>query len=59
MPSLPWIDATLTTAARKCTGRFGPPEEFGKACAFLCSADAGFIIGQNLVIDGGSVNVTM
>jgi 3-oxoacyl-[acyl-carrier protein] reductase len=40
-------------------GRFGTPEEFGKACAFLCSADAGFIIGQNLVIDGGSVNATL
>ena len=45
--------------AENPTGRFGTPEEFGKACAFLCSADASFIIGQNLVIDGGSVNVTM
>jgi 3-oxoacyl-[acyl-carrier protein] reductase len=40
-------------------GRFGDPEEFGKACAFLCSAHAGFIVGQNLLIDGGAVNVTM
>ena len=40
-------------------GRFGTPDEFGRACAFLCSADAGFIIGQNLVIDGGSVNATI
>ena len=40
-------------------GRFGTPDEFGKACAFLCSADAGFIIGQNLLIDGGAVNVTL
>ncbi|HUC16718.1 MAG TPA: SDR family oxidoreductase [Acetobacteraceae bacterium] len=39
-------------------GRFGTPEEFGRACAFLCSADAGFIVGQNLLIDGGAVNVT-
>jgi 3-oxoacyl-[acyl-carrier protein] reductase len=45
--------------AENPAGRFGTPEEFGKACAFLCSMDAGFIIGQNLVIDGGSVNVTM
>ena len=40
-------------------GRFGDPDEFGRACAFLCSAQAGFIVGQNLVIDGGAVNVTM
>ena len=40
-------------------GRFGTPDEFGRACAFLCSADAGFIIGQNLLIDGGAVNLTL
>ncbi|HTI46614.1 MAG TPA: SDR family oxidoreductase [Casimicrobiaceae bacterium] len=40
-------------------GRFGDPDEFGKACAFLCSAHAGFIVGQNLLIDGGAVNVTI
>ena len=34
-------------------GRLGTPEEFGKACAFLCSAHAGYITGQNLRIDGG------
>jgi 3-oxoacyl-[acyl-carrier protein] reductase len=45
--------------AENPAGRFGTPEEFGKACAFLCSADAGFIIGQNLLMDGGSVNVTI
>jgi 3-oxoacyl-[acyl-carrier protein] reductase len=33
--------------------RFGTTPEFGDACAFLCSAQAGFITGQNLVIDGG------
>ena len=48
-----------TRVAENPAGRFGTPEEFGKACAFLCSADAGFIIGQNLVIDGGSVNATI
>ena len=36
--------------------RFGQPEEFGAACAFLCSAHAGYITGQNLLIDGGAVN---
>jgi 3-oxoacyl-[acyl-carrier protein] reductase len=34
--------------------RFGTPEEFGAACAFLCSAQAGFITGQNLLLDGGA-----
>ena len=34
--------------------RFGRPEEFGSACAFLCSAQAGYITGQNILIDGGS-----
>src|SRR5688500_18698008 len=38
--------------------RFGTAEEFGRACAFLCSAHAGFIVGQNLLIDGGAVNLT-
>jgi 3-oxoacyl-[acyl-carrier protein] reductase len=35
-------------------GRFGTSEEFGKACAFLCSVHAGYITGQNLLIDGGA-----
>ena len=35
-------------------GRLGRPEELGDACAFLCSAQAGFISGQNLQLDGGS-----
>jgi 3-oxoacyl-[acyl-carrier protein] reductase len=35
-------------------GRFGDPHEFGEACAFLCSAQAGFITGQNLLLDGGA-----
>lgn len=34
--------------------RFGRPEEFADACAFLCSAQAGFISGQNLQLDGGA-----
>ncbi|BAT59680.1 3-oxoacyl-[acyl-carrier-protein] reductase FabG [Variibacter gotjawalensis] len=33
--------------------RIGQPEEFGQACAFLCSAHAGYITGQSLLIDGG------
>jgi 3-oxoacyl-[acyl-carrier protein] reductase len=34
-------------------GRFGTPDEFGAACAFLCSAHAGYITGQNFLLDGG------
>lgn len=33
--------------------RLGSAEEFGQACAFLCSSHAGYITGQNLVLDGG------
>ena len=34
--------------------RFGDPDEFGAACAFLCSVHAGYITGQNLLLDGGA-----
>ncbi|MBK43885.1 MAG: short-chain dehydrogenase [Roseovarius sp.] len=48
--------------ARRCAtipaGRYGTPEEFGAACAFLCSQHAGFIIGQNILLDGGAINAT-
>jgi 3-oxoacyl-[acyl-carrier protein] reductase len=40
-------------------GRVGNPEEFGAACAFLCAASSGFIVGQNLLLDGGAFNSTM
>ncbi len=40
-------------------GRLGLPEEFADACAFLCSAQAGFISGQNLQLDGGSYSGLM
>jgi 3-oxoacyl-[acyl-carrier protein] reductase len=35
-------------------GRFGHPDEFGAACAFLCSVHAGYLTGQNIVLDGGA-----
>jgi len=41
-------------AAANPARRFGRPEELGELCAFLCGANAGFITGQNLLIDGGS-----
>ncbi len=34
--------------------RFGTPEEFGRTCAFLCSVHAGYITGQNILLDGGA-----
>ncbi|MEM0908184.1 MAG: SDR family oxidoreductase [Pseudomonadota bacterium] len=40
-------------------GRFGTPEEFGKVCAFLCSEHVGFMVGQNVLLDGGAFNSTM
>lgn len=40
------------------TGRVGDPHEFGETCAFLCGANAGFMTGQNLLMDGGSFNST-
>lgn len=40
-------------------GRFGDPEEFGLACAFLCGAKSGFITGQNILLDGGAYPGTM
>ncbi|TCS60371.1 SDR family oxidoreductase [Varunaivibrio sulfuroxidans] len=35
-------------------GRFGDPYEYGQLCAYLCSAQAGYITGQNILIDGGA-----
>jgi 3-oxoacyl-[acyl-carrier protein] reductase len=47
--------ATIQANARRGipTGRFGTPEEFGAMCAFLCSQQAAFITGQNILLDGG------
>lgn len=39
--------------------RYGTAEEFGAMCAFLCSVHAGYIIGQNLLLDGGAMNSTL
>jgi 3-oxoacyl-[acyl-carrier protein] reductase len=51
------ISAEAALAERVATvpaRRIGDPDEFGAACAFLCSARAGYITGQNLLIDGGA-----
>ncbi|WP_170424368.1 SDR family oxidoreductase [Ruegeria arenilitoris] len=39
--------------------RYGTRQEFGAACAFLCSQHAGFIVGQNILLDGGATNLTI
>lgn len=49
-------------AARMATipaRRYGTPAEFGAMCAFLCSVHAGFIVGQNILLDGGATNATI
>jgi len=46
-------------AAAIPVGRYGTAEEFGKACAFLASVHAGFVVGQNWVLDGGQTNATI
>ena len=46
-------------AADVPAGRFGDPVEIGEACAFLCAASSGYIVGQNLLIDGGRYNSTL
>jgi 3-oxoacyl-[acyl-carrier protein] reductase len=51
---VPLEQATAARAASIPAKRFGTADEFGAACAFLCSAHAGYITGQNLLIDGGT-----
>jgi 3-oxoacyl-[acyl-carrier protein] reductase len=54
------FEAALAQAkAEEVAGRFGTIDEFGAACAFLCSAHAGYITGQNLLIDGGYYQGTL
>ena len=47
-------EISAARAAENPSGRFGTPDEFGAACAFLCSVHSGYITGQNLLIDGGA-----
>ena len=56
------ISMDAVKARRKSSipvGRYGTRDEFGAACAFLCSQHAGFIVGQNILLDGGAVNATI
>ena len=51
------VDEVLAERAKGTpAGRVGDPAEFGDACAFLCAASSGFIVGQNLLLDGGAFN---
>ncbi len=52
-------EAMARRAATIPARRYGTAAEFGAACAFLCSQQAGFIVGQNLLLDGGAVNLSM
>lgn len=49
-------DIRAAAEAGNPCGRIGHIKEFGHACAFLCSAHAGYVVGQNLLIDGGAFN---
>ena len=52
-------DARRQRQASIPTGTYGDPGDFGAACAFLCSQQARFIVGQNILLDGGALNVTI
>ncbi len=51
--------ASAQRAAEIPARRYGTAAEFGAACAFLCSQHAGYIVGQNILLDGGSTNATI
>ncbi len=52
-------EARARRSATIPAGRYGTREEFGATCAFLCSQHAGFIVGQNILCDGGATNATI
>lgn len=52
-------EAVAQRAATIPAGRYGTAAEFGAMCAFLCSQHAGFIVGQNILLDGGAMNSTL
>ena len=55
----PFEEILAERAKSNPSGRVGDPFEFGEACAFLCAASSGFIVGQNLLLDGGAFNSTL
>lgn len=52
-------EAKAQRSATIPAGRYGTRSEFGATCAFLCSQHAGFIVGQNILLDGGATNTVM
>jgi len=50
---------TRTLMTNPVAGRIGEPEEFAAVCVFLCGRKAGYVTGQNIVVDGGAYPVTM
>jgi 3-oxoacyl-[acyl-carrier protein] reductase len=52
-------EAAKNRAETNPAGRFGTAEEFGDYCAYLCSSQAGYVTGQNLLMDGGSFPGTL
>ena len=52
-------EAAAERAGAIPVGRYGTPQEFGAACAFLCSQHASFMVGQNVLLDGGAINATL
>src|SRR5207237_1320682 len=53
------VDRMIARRRANPSGRFGDPAEFGDLCAFVCSAQAGFMTGQNFLIDGGGYPGTL
>lgn len=56
---LPLAEVEAQHAATIPARRYGTAAEFGAMCAFLCSQHAGFIVGQNILLDGGATNATI
>lgn len=52
-------EARTRRAATIPARRYGTAAEFGAMCAFLCSEHAGYIVGQNILCDGGGTNATI
>ncbi|WP_054004888.1 SDR family oxidoreductase [Cypionkella psychrotolerans] len=51
--------AQAERAAEIPARRYGTATEFGATCAFMCSQYAGYMVGQNILLDGGAMNATM